>query len=66
MSIQYNLSAERADLRYGSDYQKCLELHTTANDYILKSSYQKNLSEIYLSKKLDLEEELQYLTYRKA
>ena len=34
--------------------------------YQFKSEHYKHLSEIYLSKKLDLEEELQYLTYRKA
>lgn len=66
MSKKYNLAAEYADKVYGCDYHKCLELHETAIDYISKSSYQKNLSDMYLNKKLDLENELQALTYRKA
>ncbi len=66
MSTTYNSAAEHADRTYGRDYNECRNLHKMAADYSLKSSYQKNLSEMYLNKKLDLEEELNSLSYRKA
>lgn len=66
MSENYNSIAEYYKNRYGVYRSEFLKNYEMATDYILKSSHQKNLSDIYLSKKLDLEEELQSLTYRKA
>ena len=51
---------------YCEDYDYYLDNCELCQKYKFKSEHYKHLSEIYLSKKLDLEEELQYLTYRKT
>lgn len=60
-SEDYESAAKHSDRRYGSCHPDSIELHEQAADYALKSSYQKNLSDIYLSKKLHLEEEISRL-----
>lgn len=60
-SEDYDSAAKYSDKYYGSSYYGSLDLHEEAADYSLKSSYQKNLSDSYLSKKLDLEKEISEL-----
>lgn len=65
ISEDYYYAAKDYESTYGHS-EESLKFRRTSNNYILQSSYQKNLSDIYLNKKLDLEEKLSFLTYRKA
>lgn len=68
LSEYYNSAAQDSAKIHAKDYasKESIEFREASANYSLKSSYQKNLSDMYLNKKLDLEEELQYLTYRKT
>lgn len=66
MSEKYESIAEHYKRNHGTYHSEFLQNSEMAAEYSLKSSYQKNLSDMYLNKKLDLEERLQYLSYRKV
>lgn len=66
LSDDYYSAAKYSDETFGTNASRSIDLHKTSNHYSLESSYQKNLSDMYLNKKLDLEEELHFSTYQKA
>ena len=66
LSKSYNQAALDIESIYGARYHECLEYCKLCQEYKFKGDHYKHLADIYLSKKLDLEEELQYLNYRKV
>lgn len=66
LSNSYDNAAYCCKDAFGSNSHYYLDNCELCQKYKFKSEHYKHLSEIYLSKKLDLEEELQYLTYHKA
>lgn len=67
LSNNYNSSAEYYKKRdFSNDIKNYINACKLCQKYKVKGEYYKHLADIYLDKKLDLEEELQCLRYPKA
>ena len=66
LSKSYREAANDKKELFGASDNDFIYYCKLCQKYQVKSAHYEHLAEIYLSKKFDLEEELQYLTYRKA
>lgn len=66
LSNNYNEAARYCEKVYGAGSEFYIKKCQLCQEHKVDSEHYKHLADIYLDKKLDLEEELQFLCYPKA